>query len=1683
MANKYTETLFATKYRDDFSDSDHYHRILFNSGRQLQARELTQMQTIIQKEIERFGRNVFKEGASVVPGGMTVNNKYEFIKIDSTTNLPANTLPMVNDEFIGQTSGVRAVVIEVLAATATDPATLYVKYTNRASGTSGATPIRMSAGEDIVGTSSAVTLKVQTTNTSVNRAIGRGTRASMHEGTFFTQGHFVQADPQQIILSKYDSAPTENVGFLVTQDIISVDDTTNLYDNQGALPNLTAPGADRYRIRLTLTSESLVDSADTFVFYGKVRDGQLIETVTGTSDYNKIADFDAIRTREINGDFIKKPFIIKYEPHATDNTKLALDVSSGTAYVSGYRAHRPSSTIINVDKALTSTVINSEPVAANYGNYVVVDTINGLPDIDTFQLQDLNDATAYGGSVIGTARVKAVEEDAANWRYYLMDIKMNTGQNFRSVKSIGTSVSSYANLLLENGIAVIKDAANNSLLFRFPNTRVKSTTDVSVIVQRRLTATTDGSGNATFPSLGTGETFANSNQWVFSSTAGPSFVPTSVTGVGTQSASITGGPAGNTIEVIAHVQKDGILRQKTLTDTAISAVVTTPATGAPYIDLGKADIYSVDRVRTVDSDGDDLISDFLVDTGARDNFYDVGRLILKNNAKIPAGSIFIRYKYFAHSTNGHYFAANSYTGQVDYGNVPTHTFADKSSVQLFDVLDFRSRKDDTGTGFSAASARVNEVPVNTSLVTVDAEYYLPRYDKLVIGPDATISIISGTPSLTPQFAPTPSDALELYRIEMNAGTTDTEDMTMRNIEAKGFTMRDIQKLENRLERLEEETALSLLEVDVKNFAVFDSAGNDRTKSGFLVDNFSDHFSSDTQNTEFRSSIDPLDRIMRPTFNEENVRLIYDHALSTNAVLKGDNVYIDYTESVLINQPQVSQTINVNPFAVITHRGNLTLSPSSDEWKEVVYTAPRVISGGTRLNTNSAFMWNGWMNGWAGNNVNRLRRGQAVSSRAFRSGGGTTTQTNRVVADETIRQVIGERVVDIAIIPFMRSRKIYFKAEGLSPNVQMWPYFDGVPVNDWVKSESFQRFATVTEEYGNRTNNITQHPDTPSTLFTDASGTLAGSFFIPSTTSLRFRTGPRELKFLDITAQNEKDALSIAKTNFEANGIIETRQRDVLSTRVVTITGQQSFQQDPGRGDPLAQSFFIDKPDGVYATRVRLWFASKDATVPVSVELRPMVNGHPSSDIIIPGSIVYVPAGNVTTTSTATGSTDFVFEEPVYLAPYTEYAFVVKAESVNYNVYIAETEKFVLNSTEKKITKQPTLGSLFLSQNAATWEPAQTKDMMFELHYAQFDTAGATVVLENGPITTKLMGTNPLIFDSASTRLIVNQISHGLHAGDEVKIYGLDSGTAYGGGLVGTDILGARTVVDVDEDNFTITLGKSNPGTRFAFGGSNVSSTRNMLFETVVPFIEPLIPNNTALSAVGKFTSGKSLAGTETPYLKDAVDTDLEIRENNEFITPKIIANPDIQTTELGAGVKSATISINMSTLNPDVSPMIDMQRASMFLIHNHIDQQDSANAPLIAAQHNTPIFFADETNPVGGSHIGKHIVRPVTLTEQAIGLKVLIAANRPSVADFDVYYKVAQEGENFDDLNWVEIGKEDELPSDENPLIFRDYTYIVGGQGGLSTPFTKFTLKIVMKSLNSAKPPIFRDLRVIALAV
>ena len=96
MATTLSSTLIPTKYKDDFRDSDGYYRILFNSGRVLQARELTQIQTILQEQIKRFGGNIFQEGGVVKPGTTQINTAYEFVKLDTTSlALPTTTSGVV----------------------------------------------------------------------------------------------------------------------------------------------------------------------------------------------------------------------------------------------------------------------------------------------------------------------------------------------------------------------------------------------------------------------------------------------------------------------------------------------------------------------------------------------------------------------------------------------------------------------------------------------------------------------------------------------------------------------------------------------------------------------------------------------------------------------------------------------------------------------------------------------------------------------------------------------------------------------------------------------------------------------------------------------------------------------------------------------------------------------------------------------------------------------------------------------------------------------------------------------------------------------------------------------------------------------------------------------------------------------------------------------------------------------------------------------------------------------------------------------------------------------------------------------------------------------------------------------------------------------------------------------------
>ena len=680
MATVYTDTLFETKYKDDFNDSDGYYRILFNSGRSLQARELTQAQTIIQKQIERFGNNIFKEGAPVKPGGLSIDNSYEFVKLDATSS---STTATVGTILTGATSGIKAEILQRVPALAGDPVTIYVRYVDTsASSTTTSTP-RFLAGESL-GSGRIV----QITNTTVNPAVGKGTRALIGDSIYFTQGFFVYTESQSAIISKYTDDPTTNVGFKIEQEVKSVDDDQQLYDNQGSSINTTAPGADRYCIKLRLTSDDQLTSDENFIHINTVKEGAIFAAVTAQQDlqYAIPRDMVATRIKENSGDYIVKPFRISFEEDSQD-THLIMRASDGIAVVNGYRGARFTPTDFRVPKPTSDIEVEGEFMPVDYGNFVDVngDSAVGGPDIKTFEQQTLKDARNFGGSSIGTARVRAVHERGADLRFHLFDIKMNTGQSFRNAKSIGTSGTSYFNptQTTVNNI-VLEDPTNNTLVFDTLRQRPRVLDPQQIEVQILRSGTTDGAGNFTV-SIPTAYALTNVSDWLIFTSSGK--VDNSTLGglnTGSNTTTITGLPSAVAVKVYVYgVTSTPIVRAKTLAQnaTVTTTIQTDAQTGEKFLDLTKPDIYKVNRVTLIDSDGADVSYKFKLDDGQRDNFYGLGRMVLQGGQAAPSGNVYVKFDHFNHGA-GNFFAVNSYSGVVDYDEIPSFTRSTGEIINL-----------------------------------------------------------------------------------------------------------------------------------------------------------------------------------------------------------------------------------------------------------------------------------------------------------------------------------------------------------------------------------------------------------------------------------------------------------------------------------------------------------------------------------------------------------------------------------------------------------------------------------------------------------------------------------------------------------------------------------------------------------------------------------------------------------------------------------------------------------------------------------------------------------------------------------------------------------------------------------------------------------------------------------------
>jgi len=336
----------------------------------------------------------------------------------------------------------------------------------------------------------------------------------------------------------------------------------------------------------------------------------------------------------------------------------------------------------------------------------------------------------------------------------------------------------------------------------------------------------------------------------------------------------------------------------------------------------------------------------------------------------------------------------------------------------------------------------------------------------------------------------------------------------------------------------------------------------RTKSGFFVGNFTTRVMSDVNNKDYRASIDASEGMLRPTFTEDNVRLIYDSDNSTNVVQRGDNIYLNYTEEDYINQKWATRSTKINPYTATVYNGHMTLSPASDEWRDQNILARNVIDGGTKLSTKTAANWNNWEWNWGGKDIEDLKVGDQTNTITKTSGRTTTKTVNKVVKSSVVEERIGTRVVQVAMLPFIRSRIVSIRAQGLRPNSNVYLFMNGKLMTDYVREAAFIRYGKTTKDYGNTLRNKTAHPDGAGTLTTDNAGKVDISFMVPNNANHRFRAGTHEIKILDINANKDENSGTVARAIYTAKGWLDTIQHDVKSTRVLEVEGSKSSVTSP-----------------------------------------------------------------------------------------------------------------------------------------------------------------------------------------------------------------------------------------------------------------------------------------------------------------------------------------------------------------------------------------------------------------------------------------------------------------------------------------------------------------------------------------
>ena len=174
----------------------------------------------------------------------------------------------------------------------------------------------------------------------------------------------------------------------------------------------------------------------------------------------------------------------------------------------------------------------------------------------------------------------------------------------------------------------------------------------------------------------------------------------------------------------------------------------------------------------------------------------------------------------------------------------------------------------------------------------------------------------------------------LHQVTLKPYTLTNKEATVSTIDHRGLKMSDIRRMEKRVSNLESLSALTAAEFTLNKVEVADP--NDatlpaRVKLGITGDTFNSNIQSAVYDNEYRARIDKSLGMVAPTVFGRTLPMFYDSAYSTGIVRKGNTIWPDYDEAVMIDQSIASKAVNVNQFELNKYVGSGVIEPPVINW--------------------------------------------------------------------------------------------------------------------------------------------------------------------------------------------------------------------------------------------------------------------------------------------------------------------------------------------------------------------------------------------------------------------------------------------------------------------------------------------------------------------------------------------------------------------------------------------------------------------------------------------------------------------------------------------------------------------------------------------------------------------------------